>query len=186
MNEAKVDLRIVKTKKCIYAAFLELLESKPFEEIKVSEICTKAMVNRSTFYTHFEDKYALLDCLIKDMKHTLKSLLAENDKIGNSKEYYMEMIKILMDHVEEKKRFYMTIMANNKNSIAMDMIYAAIEEDLTDRIDKEKRSDIPSEFVTYFYIGAIFNVGLQWIRNKCNYSKEEVISYLERLISKDI
>ncbi len=186
MNERKTDLRVVKTKKCIYAALMELLESKPFEEIKVSEICTKAMVNRSTFYTHFEDKYVLLDSLIKDMKKILKDLLKENKNITNSHEYYMEVIKILMTHVEEKKNFYTTVMTNNRNSIAMDMIYDALEEDIAERIDKEKKTDIPSEVVSYFYVGAIFNVGLQWIRNKCRYPKEQLIDYLEQLIPKEV
>ncbi len=32
-----------------------------FEAITVKEICKRAMVNRATFYAHFDDKYALLD-----------------------------------------------------------------------------------------------------------------------------
>lgn len=186
MKETKVDLRIVKTKKAIYEAFMELLETKTFEEIKVSEICSKALINRSTFYTHFEDKYTLLNSLIMDMKDILKERLKENTNITNSKEYYMEVIKILLSHVEEKKHFYTAIMANNRNSIAMDMLYDVLEEDITDRVAKENRSDIPSEFVSYFYLGAIINIGLKWSRNRVRYPKEDIISYLEKLIPEDI
>ncbi len=186
MSEVKTDLRIIKTKRSIYTAFLELLETKAFEEIKVSEICTGALVNRSTFYTHFEDKYMLLDCLIKDMKHILKNLLAENDNIDNSKAYYMEVMKILFDHIEENKKFYMTVIANNRNSVAMDMVYATLREDLEQRISKERKTDIPSEIIAGFYIGAIFNVGLYWLQNKCNYPKEDMLGYLEKLIEHGI
>lgn len=182
----KIDLRILKTKKSIYESLLELLEDRPFEEIKVSEICSKAMINRSTFYTHFDDKYALFASLIKDLKRSLKDMLKENHNCLSSKEYYMEMIKILMTHVEEKKKFYAPIMINNHNSIAKDMIYTALEEDIDERIKKENKSDIPSDFVSFFYLGAILNVGIEWIKNRCNYSKEEIIEYLDKLIPNDI
>lgn len=184
--EQKIDLRIIKTKKAIYSAFLELLETKPFESIKVSEICNQAMVNRSTFYTHFEDKYVLLDSLIKDTRNALVEKLKENTNITSSREYYLELIKILLDHVEEKKHFYTAIMTNNQNSIAMDMIYGVLEADITERIGEEMESDIPSEFVSYFYLGAIITVGLQWVKNRYRYSKEDIVSYLEKLIPEKI
>ncbi len=182
----KTDLRILKTKKSLYASLLELLENHTFEEIKVSEICSKALINRSTFYTHFEDKYSLLDSLIKDLKTNLVSGLRENKNISNSKEYYLEVINILLTHVEKEKNFYIPIVTNNRNSIAMDMIYDALKEDIENRLKKENKSEIPNDFVSNFYLGAISYVGIEWLRNKCNYPKEKIIEYLERLIPKDI
>lgn len=40
--EKKKDLRVIKTKKMIYTALVELMKEKTFEEIKVSDICEKA------------------------------------------------------------------------------------------------------------------------------------------------
>ena len=33
------------------------MKNKSFEEIKVSDICKEAHINRSTFYNNFNDKY---------------------------------------------------------------------------------------------------------------------------------
>ena len=44
----KIDLRILKTKRNLYEGLLTLMKEKTFEEIKVSDICSKAMINRST------------------------------------------------------------------------------------------------------------------------------------------
>lgn len=185
MKKKKVDLRILKTKKSLYESLLQMMKEKTFEEIKVSDICKKAYINRSTFYAHFEDKYMLLDALIKDLKESLLEELSKNKNISNSKEYYMELIKVLLDHVEKKREIYMSIMINNRNSIAMDMIYDTLNEDIMKRLEeenKESKSKIPSEFVTKFYLGAIINIGMEWLKNKNYYSREEIIRYLEELI----
>ena len=52
----KIDLRIIKTKKNLYEGLLTLMKERTFEEIKVSDICSAALTNRSTFYDHFSDK----------------------------------------------------------------------------------------------------------------------------------
>ena len=63
--EKKEDLRIIKTKKNLYEGLLILLKDQSFENVKVSDICKISLVNRSTFYDHFQDKYELLNSLIK-------------------------------------------------------------------------------------------------------------------------
>ena len=58
-----MDLRIVKTKKAIINAFLALRAKRPLEKITVKELCEMAMVNKSTFYSHYGDIYELSDSL---------------------------------------------------------------------------------------------------------------------------
>ena len=62
----KNDLRVIKTKKNLYEALITLMKEKTFEEIKVADICKKALINRSTFYNHYQDKYELLYELINN------------------------------------------------------------------------------------------------------------------------
>jgi len=54
-----MDLRIVKTRKSIRAAFLELRTNNALEKIKVTKLCELALINKSTFYKHYQDIYAL-------------------------------------------------------------------------------------------------------------------------------
>lgn len=189
MKTKKVDLRIIKTKKSLYEALLILMREKTFEEIKVCDICEKAYINRSTFYSHFDDKYMLFDALIHDLKESLLEELNKNNHFSTSREYYIELIKILLDHIEEKKDIYMAIMINNRNSIAMDMIYNTLNEDITKRLDqveKNRKKEIPSEFIAKFYLGAIINVGMDWLKGSYLYEREELIAYIEELIPEDL
>ena len=56
-----MDLRVIKTKKNIRDAFLELRKKHSLDEIKVNALCEKAMVNKTTFYNHYQDIYELSD-----------------------------------------------------------------------------------------------------------------------------
>lgn len=44
----------------------DLLGEKALHSITVKEICERASTSRITFYTYYDDKYALLDALIED------------------------------------------------------------------------------------------------------------------------
>ena len=50
----------VRTKQWIALALRKLLVKKPIEEIRVTEICREAEIERPTFYYHFKDKYDLM------------------------------------------------------------------------------------------------------------------------------
>jgi len=76
----KKDLRVIKTENLLYTTLMDLLKEKAFEEIKVSDICSKALINRSTFYAHYNDKYDLLAEFINNLKNNLTLELNKNEK----------------------------------------------------------------------------------------------------------
>jgi AcrR family transcriptional regulator len=69
-----VDPRIRRTRHLLQQALETLLETKEFEKISVQDITDAATVNRATFYDHYPDKFALLECLVARQFH---GLLAE-------------------------------------------------------------------------------------------------------------
>ena len=53
MPRTKIDRRIVKTKRAINVALLQLLDTKEPEDITITELTTCADINRKTFYLHY-------------------------------------------------------------------------------------------------------------------------------------
>lgn len=177
----KTDLRVIKTKNAIYDALVVLLKDNLFEEIKVSDICKEALINRSTFYAHFEDKYDLVMSLIGNLRKSLSEELNGISEDLSVREYYLELIKAFLNHVEGKEDIYRSIMMNNKNSIIMDMIHSTISEDVNKRIDGIVNG-IPGNIVSSFYLGGVVNIGFEWLKSGKTYSKEEMLEYLNKLI----
>jgi AcrR family transcriptional regulator len=60
------DPRVKRTRHLLQQAFFELFQEKSFSAITVQDIAERATVNRATFYAHFEDKYDLLDSIIRE------------------------------------------------------------------------------------------------------------------------
>lgn len=67
MTELKTDPRILRTRKLIMDSFIELSGKKEFKDITVKDITTEAMINRATFYYHFEDIYDLLEKVLSEV-----------------------------------------------------------------------------------------------------------------------
>ena len=185
----KSDLRIIKTKKALYDALRNLMKTKTFEEIKVSDICEEALINRSTFYAHFDDKYSLLESMIDSLKQDLTKNLNNNKNFTTTKEYYMEIIRLYLDHIEQNKDTYLSIAINNRNSILVDIIYDVIDKDIVYKLNNDDFANhlkIPKDIISKFFLGAVVNVGIYWIYNMNKYSKEELLNYLIELIPDEI
>lgn len=97
----KEDLRVRKTKKALFEAFLQLLSVKPFDEITVNELCDTAGIRRATFYKHYADKFDFLNaytCLLRDR---FDRSVSKTGKLNLTPEYYVSYAKSLIYFVND-------------------------------------------------------------------------------------
>lgn len=184
----ETDLRVIKTKKLLYQTLIELMKDKTFEEIKVSDICTTAMINRSTFYAHYEDKYELLLDFINTLKKEFVEELSKKDNDNlTPREYYLKLIELFLEHIENKKDIYNAIMINNRNSIMMDILLSVVNDDILKNIkENDINPNVPSDIIAKFYLGGVINLGVEWLSNNNKYTKKQIIDYLKILIPEQI
>ena len=181
----KTDLRIIKTKKTLFDALLKLMKKKNFEKIKIADICEEALINRSTFYAHYEDKYELLMALFEEQKISLLEKLEDNEKTIFSKEYLMELLNILINHIDENRDIYSAILSNNRNGILIDFLIDVIERDVSEKLkdnDDVKNSMLPLDIIVKFYSGGLINIVMAWLSRKEKYSREQLLLYINKLI----
>ena len=75
MTEVKKEL----TKDLLALSFKELIMKMPFEKITVKMITDGADVIRPTFYKHFQDKYEIIEYILKKEIKDKIQVLIEND-----------------------------------------------------------------------------------------------------------
>lgn len=72
-----LDRRIEKTERAIREAFLTQRAEKPLEKIRVRELCEAAEINKSTFYAHYQDVYALADAMEGQLVESILAQVAQ-------------------------------------------------------------------------------------------------------------
>jgi AcrR family transcriptional regulator len=60
------DPRVKRTRQLLQRTLLELMQEKQFTAITVQDLAERSTLNRATFYSHFEDKYDLLDSIMRE------------------------------------------------------------------------------------------------------------------------
>ena len=181
----KEDLRIVKTRASLYRSLMKLMKNKSFEEIKISEICKESLINRSTFYDHFNDKYELLNSLINDLKNDLNQALIIDNNKKSIKEYAEELFKALLNHIDQNKEVYSTVIKVNGNSAAKDMTTEAIIEAVTKELEERynNKLSISSKTFILFYASGFINVIFEALKDIDTFNKDELYNTIIRLLN---
>ncbi|MDQ2716085.1 MAG: TetR/AcrR family transcriptional regulator [Chloroflexota bacterium] len=102
-QEAIEDLRVRRTRKLLQQAFIECTTEKGFAALTVRDIAERAMVNRSTFYRHYLDKYDLLEQYMNEMYALFE------DREGRAEPHPHEAPSNLIDllkHIQQFADFY--------------------------------------------------------------------------------
>lgn len=180
----KEDLRILKTKASLYRTLIELMKDEEFEKIKISEICTKSMINRSTFYDHFNDKYELLESFMNDLKKELEESIKIDIETNSIKEYYMEILKAMLEYIDDNKEIYSSMVKINSNSIAKDMMIEAVLKAVNNKINNRfiNKSEIPTKEIVLFYASGVINVLIYSLQDLKTFDKEKVFHTISELI----
>lgn len=111
MNK-KTDLRILRSKHSIKKAFIELLNEKGYEGITIQDIADKAMINRNTFYLHYQNKPDLLnvsmDELLEELNNTLN--LCSSSKSPISGTMLEQLMQTILEKIKDNIPFYKALL----------------------------------------------------------------------------
>jgi AcrR family transcriptional regulator len=117
-EEQTEDLRIRRTHKFLQAAMIELITEKGFDAITVGDIAERAMINRATFYRHYQDKYDLVAKIFEETaNHLVENMRPfHKDTRQSATENPPEIWIQLFEHVAEHARLYRAMLGRNGSS----------------------------------------------------------------------
>ena len=173
-------------------ALISLLEKKPFEYITVSEICEAAGVNRSTFYLHYETvgdllyeaaRY-LIDDFLSYFSNDVKSISFNISDCELSELIFIcdKYMKPYLTYVKEHKDVFGTVLFHVQ-TFRFEDVYKRMFEHIFNPI--LCRFNYPKEnrkYVMMYYLNGINAIVLEWIKDDCNKTIEEIESIISACI----
>ena len=157
--EKKLDLRIQKTYLARTAALLSMMEEKRFEDIRIGELCDRAMVRKSTFYKHFGDKYELLAFVVRQKQESLNARLAAQRVEGDTVEYYTRLIGLVFDFLADNEALVRTAIQSNSFPLILSILSEQIIRDIQQQLKGDARRGeklpAPPEVMAPFFVGGI-------------------------------
>lgn len=122
------DLRVRRTRKMLHEAFIKLVTANGFDGVSVQHLTEEAMINRATFYRHYDDKFDLAkqvyDQLAAEYVTSIQATLATDpskatyklfEHVASYADFYLKMIDTMpqfrgwvQDNIEQElKRLFM-------------------------------------------------------------------------------
>lgn len=169
-----MDLRMIKTRAAIKAAFLKLREKCMPDKIKVKDICEVAMINKSTFYHHYTDSNQLSDEIDDSAIDKVLAGFPERDKIfSEPKAYIIGLLRALERESDELK-----IIFRGKHEV----LCAKLEGKLHELYDGAVR-DTEDGIRLSFIIGGFSRVVKDYVFSTAKYSIDELSDVVSRLFA---
>ena len=181
--EKKTDLRVYKTRKALYTAFLELLEEKDFDSITVNLLCDRAMVRRATFYNHFTDKYDFFASFLHFVRDEYFVDQNENTTELNFESYYLMLLNNFIRFAKRHENLMHNLLKSSMVSRLIEITSKEIFINLAKNIEKNKvhAPQAEPEVVASFYSGGLMEVIRLWLTSPEKIPEEKLVRSLEAL-----
>jgi AcrR family transcriptional regulator len=179
--EEQGDLRVRRTHKLLWEALMALMTERAFEEITVKEICERAMVHRTTFYKHYEDKYALLE---QGMRQMYDALVAEVHvppsafSVDHPPPYFIR----LFEHVAEHQQFYKLMLCGEGIGRFQKLVKAYLVEQGEAKVRELTQANqqlaVPPAMYMQYVAGAVISTLAWWLEHNMPHSPGRMAQYL--------
>ena len=130
-----IDLRVKRTEIMLQEALISLISEKGFDAITVGDIAERAMVNRATFYRHYNDKYALVSAIFENAMDKLVSDLGpleqrleivnlvinehnalDDQRTNPEMEHALSSYTAFIEHIGKNAKLYKTLLGRQGSS----------------------------------------------------------------------
>jgi AcrR family transcriptional regulator len=171
-----IDRRVARTRTVLQQALIELIPERGFAGITVEEICARADVGRSTFYTHYENKEALRRAAMED--HLQKIGRAHGSEQKGERAFAFSLP--MFEHALEFGPLHKALIADRRDAIHDQLrneVRKAVRAELAGRTPNGVPDEIAAEFVT----GAFLALLGWWIERRYPLQAAELDGHFQKL-----
>lgn len=184
MNDQKKDRRVRRTRRLLKDSLISLLQEKEFKNISVTDITTRADLNRGTFYLHYSDIYHLLLDMEEDLLHDFQQMIDDYRPTESDQNSLLGILIPIIDYIAENRAICHLMFENDASSDFQDRFHHLIQQNgraimQTRFPDADDDSyQMFFEFITYGTIGLLRS----WINNGQDIPREQLAQIADRAI----
>jgi AcrR family transcriptional regulator len=177
----KQDLRVVRTRKMLRDAMIALAIQKGFDAVTINDIVDLAMVNRATFYRHYQDKYDLVESYLDELYTELNAapVPASGPEKPNP-----GLVK-LFEHIRDNAPFYRAMLGPHGYSGFGERIRQLTEATLRARWQAAPPADMPTQMpmpmLLSYLSHASYGAVVWWLEEGVSHSPEQMARWLHQL-----
>lgn len=183
MNKAEAKYHNTSLK--MYEALFKLLKEKEFSDITIKELCDLANINRSTFYSHFDNMYELLregeEYIIQKFVSSFDQSILFMDLPNNTDQEYLlkHFIHPYLIFIKNNM-FIFKVFVENLKTFNTDIYYnRLLKYVLTPALTKKGITDKKQiNYISKFYLTGMTSIIMEWINNSCS----DDIEYISKVI----
>lgn len=184
----KTDMRIQRTVRNLKRTLIELLKVMPYDKISITDICDKALVHRTTFYKHFDNKEQLLMIALADSREEIFLNFFEKMEFDSPKAIYIYLACNGFEYLSKHKTSILSIYKNVNKDEIFNVIKNALERSIKYLLLKNrpfKNYSIPINVLSTFYTGGLVNLFIWWLNNDGVYTAAEMMKYVNAIFEQN-
>lgn len=163
-----MDKRILRTKEKIKNALIFLLKDSTLHDITVSQLCSQAHINRSTFYVYYNNVSEcfdeITDSIIEEMRNSLYS-----EPVRNHEMY----LRVYFQTARKYKTIFQAVHATGVHN---PMIHKMVDV-YNEVLHNQMYIPYNSEHLEYSFIfSGFYGMVEAWLKNGCKESDEDMIN----------
>ena len=182
MEEKKRNRREEYTLRTIRETFLTLLAKQSIERISVGELCELADINRSTFYRHYADVYALLDEICDECFNILFAEPVKHRSPGmeDPKRQMYNLILGACTVTEENKELFQLLLFKQPYARFSQRISDAFYQLQYDNFEKTHIRNPETNLHYQYMISGVLGIWQAWLKDDCALPKTIVAELAEQ------
>ena len=183
------DLRVRRTRQALRDALIALVEERGYQAVTVTAVCRLAMVNKATFYLHYQDRYDLLLDVVGERFGvlSLRNSPPPQDPATYSLAQPTAVLRELLQHVAEHAGFYRGILGpSGSHEIRADVqtyVQGLVSQRIRTAVPDPTTTPVPVDVVAAYTAAAGLGSIVWWLDAGTPSSPEQFAGWLARLIS---
>lgn len=187
-NTPSTDLRVQRTRRLLHDAVVALTIEKGFAAVTVQDIVERAVVNRATFYRHYQDKY---DLVMSSVKQILDEL--DVPQTPPPTQFDQAMIDVpspaeihVYQHFAQHAPFYRALLGKNGLPALPVYLQGRIAQILRRHLDAAgydaQQARIPLDLCINFAASSAIGMIIWWLEHDLPYGPEQLAIWNSQLI----